>query len=80
MTDRDVVVDAFAGFVRDRGPALKHALMAALGPEMGMDAAAEALAYGWEHRDRVSAMENLAGYLYRLGQPYLLRPPRPALR
>ena len=28
-------IDAFAGFVGDRGPALKHALMAALGPRWG---------------------------------------------
>src|SRR5690606_6552634 len=32
------------------------------------EATAEALAYGWEHRDRVLAMENPAGYLYRVGQ------------
>ncbi len=67
MTDRDVSVDAFAGFVQERGPGLKHALMAALGTEMGMEAAAEALAYGWEHWDRVSVMDNPAGYLYRVG-------------
>jgi hypothetical protein len=47
------------------------------------DAVAEALAYGWEHWDRVSAMENPLGYLYRVGQsrsrprsgPLVLPPP-----
>ncbi|MEQ9163039.1 MAG: sigma factor-like helix-turn-helix DNA-binding protein, partial [Ilumatobacter fluminis] len=33
-----------------------------------LDAAAEALAYGWEHWDELSSMLNPAGYLYRVGQ------------
>lgn len=33
-----------------------------------MDAASEALAYGWERWDRLATMENPAGYLYRVGQ------------
>lgn len=32
------------------------------------DAVAEALAYAWEHRDRVLGMENPTGYLYRVAQ------------
>lgn len=67
MSGQDTVVDAFAGFVKVRGPGLKHALVASLGADVGMDAASEALAYGWEHWDRVSAMDNPAGYLYRVG-------------
>ncbi len=42
--------------------------MAALGPELGSDAASEALAYAWEHWDRVGAMENPAGYVYTVGR------------
>lgn len=68
MSGRDTVVDAYADFVRDRGPGLKHALTASFGPEIGMEAASEALTYGWEHWDRVSSMENPGGYLYRVGQ------------
>lgn len=63
----DTVVDAFEGFVKETGPGLKHALMAALGADMGMEAASEALAYGWEHWTRVGVMENPGGYLYRVG-------------
>lgn len=33
-----------------------------------MDATSEALAYGWERWDRLSAMDNPAGYLFRVGQ------------
>lgn len=32
------------------------------------DATAEALAYGWEHWERVSAMKNPEGYLYRVAR------------
>ncbi|WP_350170192.1 RNA polymerase sigma factor [Ilumatobacter fluminis] len=50
------------------GPRLRAGLVAAYGPIDGLDAAAEALAYGWEHWDELSSMLNPAGYLYRVGQ------------
>ena len=55
-------------FVRRDGVRLWAGLVAAYGPEVGADAAAEALAYGFEHWDRVGGMDNPAGYLYRVGQ------------
>lgn len=58
----------FSEFVERREPGLRHALMAELGFEIGRDAAAQALLYGLENWERVSAMENPAGYLYRMGQ------------
>lgn len=61
-------VDAFTQFVADVEPRLRRALTAAFGPEVGRDAAAEALAYGWKHWDRVGVMDNPAGYLYRVGR------------
>ena len=45
---------------------MRHALMAALGAEVGVEAASEAMAYSWEHWDRVGGMENPGGYLYRV--------------
>ncbi len=42
--------------------------MAAYGAERGQEATAEALGYAWEHWNRVSAMENPIGYLFRVGQ------------
>ena len=59
--------DSYTEFVADADPRLKRALAAALGPERGLEAAAEALAYGWEHWDRIHTMENPVGYLYRVG-------------
>lgn len=60
--------DEFTAFVREVEPRLRVALAAALGQEQGREAAAEAWAWGWEHWDRLSAMENPAGYLYRVGR------------
>lgn len=58
----------FEELVAARGPSLRAALIAAYGLEIGLDAASEALAWGWEHRDRLAGMVNPAGYLYRVGQ------------
>ena len=58
----------FEQFVNERGPGLRAALIAAYGPEVGLDAASEALAFGWEQWPRLSAMDNPAGYLFRVGQ------------
>lgn len=58
----------FEGFLAAHGGRLRFALVAAYGPEAGADAAAEAIAYGWEHWDRFAAIANPAGYLYRVGQ------------
>ncbi len=59
---------SFDGFVRDVEPRLHDALSAALGFEVGRDATAEALAYAWEHWDRMSDLDNPAGYLYVVGR------------
>ena len=60
--------DSFTRFARDAEPRLRIALAAAVGQDLGMDATAEALAYGWEHWDRVRLMDNPVGYLYRVGR------------
>jgi DNA-directed RNA polymerase specialized sigma24 family protein len=61
-------VDEFTDFVDANERKLRHALSAALGAELGPDAAAEALAYGWEQWERVNAMKNPVGYLYLVGR------------
>lgn len=62
------VTDSFETFYRDVQPRLARALVAACGPVVGRDAAAAALAYGFEHWDRVQRLANPAGYLYRVGR------------
>ena len=58
----------FDSFLEGSGPPLRAALVAAYGHQVGSDAAAACFAYGWEHWDRLKAMKNPAGYLYRVGQ------------
>ncbi len=67
MSDGDIGKD-FSQFVREAESELARALIAAYGPEVGREAARDALAYAWEHWERVSEMENPVGYLYRVGQ------------
>ncbi len=55
-------------FMREVQPRVAVALAAALGSDEGREATAEAFAYAWEHWDRVGAMENPAGYVYRVGR------------
>jgi len=64
----ETVADSFTEFVTATEARLRVALSAAHGLERGREAAAEALAYGWEHWGRIGEMENPAGYLYRVGQ------------
>jgi RNA polymerase sigma-70 factor (ECF subfamily) len=62
------VKKAFARFVEEAEPRLLRALVGVYGPEVGREATSDAIAYAWEHWDRVSAMQNPIGYLYRVGQ------------
>ena len=70
---------SFTSFVRETEPKLRAALVAYFGTDRGREATAEALAYGWEHWERIRHMENLAGYLYRVGQHTGFRKPRRVL-
>lgn len=67
MTDLRAA-ESFTEFVRDVEPRLKYALVAAFGTEVGIEATRDALAYGWEHWDRVRERANPAGYLFGVGR------------
>lgn len=69
----------FTRFVKEAEPRLSHALAAAYGPEVGAEATADALAWGWEHWKRVRKMRNGIGYLYRVGQTKARRYFRPTV-
>ncbi len=58
----------FESFVAAVEPELRRALCGHLPQDRIPDAVAEALAYAWENRDRVMAMANPTGYLYRVAQ------------
>ena len=68
MLKDDTARGQFTDFAATFEPRLRRALTAAFGSELGREAAAEALAYGWQHWARVGVMENPAGYLFRVGQ------------
>jgi len=59
--------EGFGAFVERTTTPLVRALVAAFGPDVGREAALDALAWGWEHWDRLERMSNPAGYLYRVG-------------
>ena len=63
----------YTEFVENLAKPLKQALMVSFGPELGDEATAEALAYGWEHWGRIKDMANPGGYLYRVGQNHARR-------
>jgi RNA polymerase sigma factor (sigma-70 family) len=58
----------FRALIEDQGPRLRRALVAANGVQIGNDVCADALAWAWEHRTRVLAMEHPVAYLFRVGQ------------
>jgi RNA polymerase sigma-70 factor (ECF subfamily) len=69
-TTGGVGFDDFARMAEER---LSFAFAATYGPELGVEATAEALAYAWEHWDRVRGMQNPVGFLYRVGQSKVRR-------
>jgi DNA-directed RNA polymerase specialized sigma24 family protein len=58
----------FTDFYCEAEPRLRRALVAAFGIDVGAESAAEALAFGWEHWERVSQLPNPAGYLFGVGR------------
>jgi DNA-directed RNA polymerase specialized sigma24 family protein len=61
-------VGDFEEFAERVRPRLQRAFVSSRGVDGAADAAAEALAYAWEHWERLAAMENPVGYLFRVGQ------------
>ena len=68
MVPNDILVDSFTEFVKETEPRLRHALSAVFGTDLGKEMTAESLAYGWEHWERVQAMDNPPGYLFIVGR------------
>jgi DNA-directed RNA polymerase specialized sigma24 family protein len=62
------VDDDYSSFFADAEPRLRRAFVAHYGSDRGREAAAEALAYAWEHWPRIAAMERPLAYLFRVGQ------------
>ncbi len=65
--------EAFEAFFVDAEPLVRRALVSRFGPEVGRDATAEGFAVAWRLWDRVSMMENRAGYVYRTAERWASR-------
>lgn len=63
-----VEAEGFTAWYETVEPRLRVALSAAYGPERGREAAAEALAWAWEHLDRLGEIEYPLAYLFRVGR------------
>ena len=68
MVSENILTLSFTEFFADVEPRLRQALAAALGADQGREAAAEAMAWGWEHWEQLHDMSNPAGYLYKVGR------------
>jgi DNA-directed RNA polymerase specialized sigma24 family protein len=68
MLSDETTTETFSTFVEEHEARLRHALTARFGSDVGREAAADALAYGWEHWEQVESMENPVGYLYTVGR------------
>ncbi len=65
---QEELVSSFTEFVAEVEPRLHCALLPVMGLEAAREATAEALAYAWEHWNRIQSMENPGGYLYRVAR------------
>jgi RNA polymerase sigma-70 factor (ECF subfamily) len=64
---------AFNAFVHTAGTRLRRVMTSQYGVDVGCDSTDSALAWAWEHWDRVHAMNNPAGYVYRVAQTHARR-------
>jgi RNA polymerase sigma factor (sigma-70 family) len=60
--------EPFENFFARAEPRLRAALTSLYGADMGREATAEAMAWAYEHWDRVGPMEHQIAYLFRVGQ------------
>jgi DNA-directed RNA polymerase specialized sigma24 family protein len=68
MDQRVPVTDAFTEFARAAEPRLRLALGAAFGFDLAQEATADAMAFAWEHWDRVMKSDNPVGYVFGVGR------------
>jgi DNA-directed RNA polymerase specialized sigma24 family protein len=62
------LVDSFAEWAECVEPRLRHALTASFGSQAGAEAAADALAFAWEHWDEVRVKADPLAFVYGVGR------------
>lgn len=73
MVTRTRRAQDFSDFVVETEPRVRRALVAAFGPDVGTDAAADAMAVAWEEWELVKTRPNPAGYLWGVGRNCALK-------
>jgi len=73
-------VTSRADYLSEARPLLERALVARFGVRDGMDAASDAIEHAITHWDRVSAMDNRTGYLFKVAHSKATRSIRRAKR
>jgi DNA-directed RNA polymerase specialized sigma24 family protein len=68
MDQRAPVTDVFTEFAKAAEPRLRLALGAAFGFDLAEEVTADALAFAWEHWDRVMKAANPVGYVFGVGR------------
>lgn len=63
----------FEAFFAESEPLIRRAVVARFGAEVGRDAAAEAFAQAWRSWERIAAVQNPAGYVYRIAERAAMR-------
>ena len=62
------MAETFTEFARVAEPRLRVALGAAFGFDVAQEPTAEAMAFAWEHWDRVAKSANPVGYVFGVGR------------
>jgi DNA-directed RNA polymerase specialized sigma24 family protein len=62
------LVDSFTEWAECVEPRLRHALTASFGSQAGAEAAADALAFAWEHWDEVRVKADPLAFVYGVGR------------
>ena len=68
QSDTDACERDYVTFVAVVEAQLRHALVARFGAERGAEAYCEALAYAWQHWERVREMQKPIPYLFTVGR------------
>ena len=65
---QEVVASSFTEWALAAEPRLRHALTAAFGSQVGVDATAEALSLAWERWDQLKERDDPLGYVFGIGR------------
>lgn len=66
--EQDPTEPAFDALVRTDGERLRKVMSSQCGVDIGCESSDAAVACAWQHFDRLRAMSNPAGHLYRVAQ------------